>query len=1131
MDLLPTYSPGRELARGGMGAVVDARDNRLGRSVAMKVMLQREASAAERLRFLQEARVLSQLAHPNIVPVYDLGADAQGRLFYTMKLVQGVTLHDVIEKLKAGDQEMLAKFPLNTLLNIFLKVCDAVAFAHSRGILHRDLKPQNVMVGVFGEVLVMDWGLAKILPGSPAAEAAAKALPFQEQFSPAAPSDALPVAVDPSPRTARIDNAAFSETVADDAPAAPPAKAISAEHNSAALSAVTVDCEAAAPATGARIAATLDGAVVGTPHYMSPEQAHGRVNELDARSDIYSLGGLLYTVLTLRPPVEGNTLEEVLEKVRGGAVTPPSTSVSPGIGTHPEPQGAVLEAGKIRPLPHIRGGRVPAALSAVAMKALHLDKARRYQDVAALTADVAAYQGGFATAAEEAGTLTQLLLLMRRHRTATAALGMLLLLSVGFVLKLISSEREAKRHQGVAQANERQALAEREIARQSLAKAALALAEAALQDGNGQAMQSALQQVPADLRDATWNYLVAQSDTSIARVSTGAAEIHGAAAHPRRPGVFAVADTDHKVVLIEVRTGKRLLEFRPDLRLAAAPHFAVRLAFSPDGERIAVGHEGGSGGIAIHSAQDGKRLVGWAAPMTERLAFSPDGQSLLQTERDRTSLKMWDSTTGQLRWSYKLGGNHVQGAFVSAGQVLTHSMGDKLQLVQAQDGMLVRQINHQRFVTFALRPDGGTLVGVLRSGGIQGLSMADGAVLFEIHPPQIGFHSTRSDRSDETHLAFTPDGGRFAGVVRLPDGRQAMQVWDAATGAPLQSLRGGSGRVRDVEVHPLSGELLVSGVNTKAWDLASPPANWVLPAGSANVGFWGADDIVFAPTRTKGKARQLQRLEPDGTTLLWKPPTGELSLFSATADGRFAVLAPRRFTSDQKDYAVFFLRQPGSQVERVAVPKPSKFLDRIRISPAGDRWAAIQTHNTEVVVYGRPAAQPSTRLEPGELVQFSDLGWLDSQRLVGLATARAARGVLGSEQRVVLWDSTSGKIMQTVTNHSAMDVLAVAADGRRFAEAGEDRKVRIRDAATLRVVHEFRAHNERISAIAWHPAKPILATASEDLSVKLWDVEAGKQLRELRGPTTHPARLDFSPSGKRLICASINDAVRVWEVE
>ena len=121
--------------------------------------------------------------------------------------------------------------------------------------------------------------------------------------------------------------------------------------------------------------------------------------------------------------------------------------------------------------------------------------------------------------------------------------------------------------------------------------------------------------------------------------------------------------------------------------------------------------------------------------------------------------------------------------------------------------------------------------------------------------------------------------------------------------------------------------------------------------------------------------------------------------------------------------------------------------------------------------------------------------------------------------------------MRAVTNHSAMDVLAVAPDGGRFAEAGGDKMVRIRDAATLRVAQEFRAHNERISAIAWHPTRPILATASEDLSVKLWEVESGKQLRELRGPTIPPVRLDFSPSGKRLICATINDAVRVWEIE
>ena len=225
------------IGRGGMGVVYLASDTELGRVVAMKVLDTPRTTADLEPRLLREAKVLAQLEHPGIVPVHDVGRLADGRLFYTMKFVRGQRL-----------DHFLAGAPsLPERLRTFLRICEAVAFAHDRGVLHRDLKPSNVMVGTFGEVLVMDWGVAKVLALRP---------------SPAEQVPDLDLAAErPLARTDGRD---------------------STEH----------------------------GVVMGTPGYMAPEQARGEVESLDARADVYSLGALLRYVLSDHAAAaEATTLE------------------------------------------------------------------------------------------------------------------------------------------------------------------------------------------------------------------------------------------------------------------------------------------------------------------------------------------------------------------------------------------------------------------------------------------------------------------------------------------------------------------------------------------------------------------------------------------------------------------------------------------------------------------------------------------------------------------------------------------------------------------------------------------------------------------------------------------------------
>lgn len=253
-----------EIARGGMGAILLGRDIDLGRELAVKVLLDEHTDKPTIIhRFIEEAQIGGQLQHPGIVPVYELGQFQDSRPFFSMKLVKGKTLSQLLAERKSPGQER-AKF-----LGIFEQVCQAMAYAHSRRVIHRDLKPSNIMVGAFGEVQVMDWGLAKVLSNGGVADEAR--------------------AADQRKRASVV------QTVRS--------KGSDTPHN---FDSATVGSQ------------TQMGSVMGTPAYMPPEQALGEIDRLDQRSDVFGLGAILCEILTSVPPYVATNQTDVFQMASRG---------------------------------------------------------------------------------------------------------------------------------------------------------------------------------------------------------------------------------------------------------------------------------------------------------------------------------------------------------------------------------------------------------------------------------------------------------------------------------------------------------------------------------------------------------------------------------------------------------------------------------------------------------------------------------------------------------------------------------------------------------------------------------------------------------------------------------------------
>jgi formylglycine-generating enzyme required for sulfatase activity/serine/threonine protein kinase len=421
----PRYQLEGEVARGGMGAILKIWDGDLRRHLAMKVVLGKSDATSTGgtpqvdpgvlTRFLEEAQVTGQLDHPGIVPVHELGLDADGRVYFTMKLVLGRDLKTIFDLVFAGKEG----WNETRALGVILKACEAIAYAHTKGVIHRDLKPANVMVGSFGEVYVMDWGLARVLGR---------------------------------------EDAHDLRIAGDAARSVSPTDSVSTERS---------DVRRAAPDSPLY---TMDGDVMGTPSYMPPEQARGEIDKLSARSDVYSLGAMLYHLLARQMPYERRgERQNGLDVLR-----------------------AVRESG---PTPlHALRKDVPPELEAICDKAMARDPGSRYGDTLDLAEDLRSFLEGRVVKAHQTGAIVELRKWVQRNKPLAAALAAAVLILVAGILVSTAKTREAEAARLETAAKNVDLVAATKLAQENEAKAT-AQEELATQKTNDVLSLSAIQEL------------------------------------------------------------------------------------------------------------------------------------------------------------------------------------------------------------------------------------------------------------------------------------------------------------------------------------------------------------------------------------------------------------------------------------------------------------------------------------------------------------------------------------------------------------------------------------------------------------------------------------------------------------
>jgi WD40 repeat protein len=1020
------YRLSRLHAAGGIGQVWLAHDADLGRDVALKELRpERAQDPAITARFLREAHITAQLQHPGIVPVYELvpgtldpDDEAGGEApFYTMRFVQGRTLTDAARAYHAKRANRTAG-PLDqaALLNAFVSVCNTVAYANSRGVIHRDLKGQNVVLGDFGEVMVLDWGFAKVLGRA------------EEEAGAVAPEPDLP---------------------ADQ---------------------------------------TMAGQVLGTPAYMAPEQASGRRDLIDRRTDVYGLGAILYEILTGRPPFAGVDTGEVLRKVREEEPPPPE-AVCPG---------------------------VPPALAAVCRRALARDPAGRYPSAADLGREVQHWLADEPVAAYREPPTARLRRWARRHRPAVAGLTALLVTGVAaLVLGAVLLGREQSRMvEERAQAAADKANAEicaRRALETQLYYHRIALAERELAANNLNRATQVLDACPESLRGWEWYCLkrLCHADLLTLRGHTAAVS----AVAFSLDGRFLASGSHDRTVRVWEVAGGRLVS-----TLRGHAHVVYGLAFSPAGGRLATASWDGT--VKVWNVSDDRELLTFRGhhEAVLRVAYSPDGRQL--TSLSSGKVLVWDARTGtEIRTLGPVGGFNRYGlAYSPDGRYVAVAMHQgNVILWEVASGRQVQVFRgHSSTVkNVAFSPDGR----LLASGAGDLVRSEPGEVkVWEAETGQEVFH-LRGHTDAIYGVAFSQDGCRLASASE----DHTAKIWDLGTGQETLTIRAHTDAVRAVAFSPDGTRLATASADgtIKLWD-ANPwtdqrPAHEVRTLAGAGARIFS---VAFHP-----RGGKLAAACDNGEIMVWDVRAGgenPVGRFSLDWPICVAVYSPdgSRLATATNDGRVKLLDGASGQTKVILESQRLGPIRGLAFSPDGRRLAEASWDRTLQV----------WDLARGKVVHLLE-GHADA--VTGVAFSPDGRRIASAsyDHTVKIWDAATGQEVRTLTGHTSRAYgLAYSPDGKILASASNDGTVRLWDAATGRRRRTLRGHGSRVYGVAFSPDSRWLASASNDWTVKLWDVATGNEVCTLRGHTDRVHAVAFSPDGRQLASASSDQTVRVWEV-